>query len=250
MSILVANWELVALFFLVAFLYSSVGFGGGSSYLAILALFGLQFSFLRALALLCNLVVVSNGSLQFYRSGFLDLKKIGPMVFISVPMAFLGGLLPLKERIFFILLGFTLLIASLLVWFQPKMNPGSLNSMKKWQEITLGGGIGFLSGVVGIGGGIFLSPILFLLNWDIPKKIAATASFFILVNSLAGLAGQFFSSNWQMDWSFALHLMLAVALGGYLGSYVGVKQLNALWIRRATAVLIAYVSMNLLHKYL
>lgn len=254
MSIILENWSLLLLFFTVALLYSSVGFGGGSSYLAIMALFGLEFKFLRATALLCNLTVVSNGSFQYYRKGFLDLKKALPLVVLSVPLAYLGGKTPLSENTFFILLGFTLLLAAVLVWFQPylinKINFKTINSENVILNLVIGAFIGYISGVVGIGGGIFLSPILYIINWDKPQKISAMASFFILVNSISGLVGQFQTPDFSMDWGFAFALIVAVAVGGQIGTYLGTVKFNQNMIRKATAVLIAYVSYTLLTKYL
>lgn len=253
MSILQEHWQIVLLFFGVALLYSSVGFGGGSSYLAVLALFGLEFKFLRAISLLCNITVVSNGSLQYFKKGFLDFKKVLPLVLMSIPMAFLGGKLPLTEKTFFILLAFTLFVAAILVWFQPWLIKQSmswkLSSENVLINLIIGGIIGFISGMVGIGGGIFLSPVLFILDWDEPKKIAATASFFILVNSIAGLAGQFQNSELAMDWTFALVLMASVALGGFIGTYLGTSQLRQDTVRKGTALLIAYVAYNLMMRY-
>lgn len=254
MTLLQEFWPVILLFFGVAMLYSSVGFGGGSSYLAILTLFGFQFSFLRALALLCNIIVVSNGTIQFWRKGLLNFKKILPLAITSVPLAYLGGKLPLKEQTFFILLGITLIIAALLMWFQKSLQN---SSRSQWMSnnmmlinVLLGGIIGFISGMVGIGGGIFLAPVLYLLKWDEPKKISATASFFILVNSLAGLMGQAGNPNFEMNWTLAFWLMGAVGIGGLIGTYVGTVKFNPNTVRKATAILIFYVAVNILTKYL
>lgn len=254
MSLLQEYWPVIMLFFGVAVLYSSVGFGGGSSYLAILTLFEFQFSFLRALSLLCNITVVSNGTIQFYRRGLLDFKKILPLAMTSIPMAYLGGKLPLKEETFFIILGITLIIASVLMWFQKNLQN---QAPKPWMttnmtlfNVLIGGFIGFISGMVGIGGGIFLAPLLYLLKWDEPKKIAATASFFILVNSLAGLVGQAGNPNFEMNWPLAIWLMGAVGLGGLIGTYIGTVKFNPITVRKATAILIFYVAVNILTKYL
>lgn len=251
-EILSQYWQIIFLFFIIALLYSSVGFGGGSSYLAILTLFDLKFGFLRAASLLCNIVVVSNGSFQFYRKGLLDFRRMFPLVCASIPMAFLGGKVPIKEHTFFILLGITLLIAAVFIWFQgaiPKISAFEKTN-KIWLNIVIGGLIGFLSGLVGIGGGIFLSPLLYLLKWDEPKKIAATASFFILVNSIAGLLGQMNSSFFKMNWNLVYLLMLSVSLGGFFGSYLVTQKLSSTLIRKATALLIAYVSYTVLSKYI
>lgn len=252
MNLILENIELIFLFFGIALLYSSVGFGGGSSYLAILTLFGIEFQTLRAIALLCNITVVSNGALQYYRQGFLKLKKVIPLVVLSIPLAYLGGRVPIKENAFFIILGFALVAAAILMWVQKSLQKTSvkMNTESWWFNGLVGGGIGFLSGLVGIGGGIFLSPVLYLLKWDEAKVISATASFFILVNSVAGLAGQTGSSEFQIDWPLAICLMISVGLGGLFGTYMGTKRFKAVTVRRATAILVAYVGVRILIKYL
>jgi uncharacterized protein len=250
MSDLVQYWDLFLAFFVIALLYASVGFGGGSSYLAILALFGLNFNFLKAAALICNITVVSNGTFQFYRKNLLNFKKMLPLVLSSVPMAFLGGKMLLKEQTFFIILGITLAIAAILLWFQPQQKSKSTFQDKIWLNVIIGASIGFLSGLVGIGGGIFLSPLLFFINWDEPKKIAATASFFILVNSIAGLLGQFSGPKIDVDWLFIAFLVLSVALGGAIGTFILTNKFSSKMVQKATAILIGYVSYTVLKKYI
>jgi uncharacterized membrane protein YfcA len=249
------NWQIVVFFFLIASLYSSVGFGGGSSYISILAFYGLPFTFVRSVALICNIVVVSNSTVQYWRNGLLNLKKIIPLVLLSVPLAFIGGKIPLKEKSFFILLGVTLLIASLLMWFQPKTSSNGekrkLSDQKQFIfDLLVGGFIGFVSGMVGIGGGIFLSPLLYILKWDEAKKISAASTVFILVNSVSGLIGQNNLSIFETNKYFVLALVLAVFVGGFLGNYLTILKLKQDTVRKATALLIAYVSVNLLTKYL
>ena len=200
---ILANWHIILLFFIVAILYSSVGFGGGSSYLAILALTGIIFTQIRATALLCNIVVVSGNVFLFYRHKNLDWKKILPLIIFSIPLAVLGGYLKISQSFFFILLGLTLFFAAITMWISKKI----ISSEEKNTHLNLvksasyGGLIGFISGMVGIGGGVFLAPLLHLTNWDTPKKIAATASFFILVNSIAGLLGQYSNPDFNIDWN-------------------------------------------------
>ena len=148
--------ELILLFFIIAFVYSSVGFGGGSSYLALLTLFGIDFLTLRVVALLCNITVVSGSVWIYWRKGLINWKKILPLVAISIPAAFVGGFLSISEQTFFIILGFTLLAASMFMFFQPKTTEAtSATKQSALNNSILGGGIGFLSGLVGIGGGIF-----------------------------------------------------------------------------------------------
>ena len=240
--------ELLLFFFGIAAVYASAGFGGGSSYLALLALYSVSMTTMRPTALLCNIVVVVGGTWLFWRSGYLNFKKIIPLSIASVPMAFVGGLLPLKEKTFFILLGTSLVIAALFMFFQNYFKKNEVETPENASILKgslLGGSIGFLSGMVGIGGGIFLSPVLNLMKWDTPKNIAATASFFILINSISGLAGQL-TKNPHLDWAFVLPLMVAVLLGGQLGSRLTTFKFNQTLVRQLTAVLVLYAGVNIL----
>jgi uncharacterized membrane protein YfcA len=245
-------WFIIILFFLVAILYSSVGFGGGSSYLAILALTGIIFTQIRATALLCNIVVVSSNVFLFYQQKELDCKKTIPLVILSVPFAFLGGYLKINQNFFFILLGFTLFFAAITMWFSKKINVSNKKKTKQntFKNSSLGGVIGFISGVAGIGGGIFLAPILHLTNWDTPKKIAATASFFILVNSFSGLLGQYSNPNFNMDWKLTSILVFTVFIGGQIGSRISNKYFSSIQLKKTTAIVIVLVSIRILWKYL
>lgn len=246
------NWHIILLFFTVAILYSSVGFGGGSSYLAILALTGILFTQIRATALLCNIVVVSGNVFLFYQQKKIDFKKILPLVLMSIPLAYLGGYLKISQQFFFILLGVTLLFAAISMWISKRIIS---NDEKKQQtniltNLSFGGSIGFISGMVGIGGGIFLAPLLHLTNWDTPKKIAATASFFILVNSIAGLLGQYSNPDFIIDWNLTSILLMTVFIGGQIGSRISNKLFTPIQLKKATAILIAFVSLKILWKYL
>ena len=245
-------WFIIILFFLVAILYSSVGFGGGSSYLAILALTGIIFTQIRATALLCNIVVVSSNVFLFYKQKELDCKKTIPLVILSVPFAFLGGYLKINQNFFFILLGFTLFFAAITMWFSKKISVSNKKKTKQntFKNSSLGGVIGFISGVAGVGGGIFLAPILHLTNWDTPKKIAATASFFILVNSFSGLLGQYSNPNFNMDWKLTSILVFTVFIGGQIGSRISNKYFSSIQLKKTTAIVIVLVSIRILWKYL
>jgi hypothetical protein len=248
--------SLIILFFTIALIYSSAGFGGGSSYLAVMSLYGLQMTTMRPTSLLCNIVVVIGGTYIFWKQGYLNFKKIIPLSILSIPMAFVGGLLPIKEHTFFILLGLSLVLAALLMFSQQyfnsetsRVNGETQNPKSKIVNPIIGGSIGFLSGMVGIGGGIFLSPILHLLKLDLPKHIAATASFFILINSISGLIGQF-SKNPHIDWAFVLPLMAAVLIGGQIGSRLSAFKFNQTIVRNVTAVVVLYAGINILWTHI
>jgi len=253
LAVLIDNWEIVVLFFSIAILYSSVGFGGGSSYIAILVLMGWAFIPLRAVSLLCNIVVVSGGVYIFAKNGHYNWKKVIPLAALSIPFAFIGGYLSISQTFFFILLGATLIIAAILMWLSNYfLSEATISTSvrSKVKDGAIGGIIGFVSGMVGVGGGIFLAPFLHLTNWDTPKRIAATASFFILVNSLAGLAGQFQNPEFYFEPNIAFILMVTVFFGGQIGSRLSAAKIAPFVIKRMTALLIAFVGIRILFKYL
>lgn len=235
------------LFFLIASIYSSAGFGGGSSYLAILSLFPIAFQDLRMTALVCNVVVVCSSVILFNKHRYINWKKVIPLIILSIPMAFLGGKMLIQEKAFFLILAFSLLLASLAMILDRRT---SVIKLPKYGNAVIGGGIGFLSGVVGIGGGIFLSPLLHLSRWGKPKVIAATSAIFILVNSLAGIVGQLMSNDINLDAKKLLLLVLAVFLGGQIGVRLTIFKFDPLWVKRITAIVILIVSLRLLFKYL
>jgi uncharacterized membrane protein YfcA len=235
-------------FFLIALIYSSVGFGGGSSYLALMAVMGVSQEVMRPSALLCNIVVVIGGTYIFGKAGHLSLKKSWPFIVASVPFAFLGGYWKISEHNFFLLLGATLVLAALALWIQPGEGNKKLSDSLPLNA-GLSAGVGFLSGLVSIGGGIFLSPILHLSRWDTAQKISAMASVFIFANSISGLAGQF-ARNATIDWAFVLPLLGAVLLGGQIGSRLGANKFNPVYIRRITAILIFVAGVNILRDHL
>jgi uncharacterized membrane protein YfcA len=239
---------LAGCFFAIALIYSSVGFGGGSSYLALLAVAGIARDVFQPAALMCNIIVVTGGAIIFYRTGALDWKRSWPFLMASVPMAFIGGLWRIADHYFFLLLGVSLVVASVFLWIQPE-ELGKKRGDSMTFNLGFGAGIGFLSGLVSIGGGIFLSPALHLMRWGTARKISALASVFILVNSIAGLAGQLARSV-TIDWKFIVPLLLAVFAGGQVGSRLGAQKFNAVHIRRVTAVLILLAGLNILRDHL
>ncbi len=266
-DIFLANWHIILLFFIISILYSSVGFGGGSSYLAVLALTGFMFTQIRATSLLCNIVVVIGNVFYFHRQKVYDFKKVIPLVFCSIPFAFIGGYLRIHQTFFFILLGITLLFGAITMWIS-KNGQKNREKIKKQnknidtniivkksrfpflKDASYGGFIGFISGMVGIGGGIFLAPLLHLTNWDTPKRISATASLFILVNSISGLGGQYLNPEFSINWNITLLLLCTVFLGGQIGSRLSHQFLNPIQLKKATAILIAFVGIRILIKYL
>lgn len=244
---------LASLFFIIATLYSSAGFGGGSSYLALLALFVTDFMAIKTAALLCNLVVVSSGSFLFVKNGLFDRKRFIPLAVCSVPAAFLGAMVQLPQKSFFICLGAVLALSGLLLIVQllaPQPGTERHWPASSWLvNIGLGGGTGFLSGLVGIGGGILLSPILNLLRWDSARKVAALASFFILVNSISGLLGQAAGGDFKLDLSLQLPLLFAVFIGGQVGTRFNLNLKRPQLIRGITGVLVCYIGLKLILKH-
>ncbi len=243
---------LALFFFLIAIFYSSAGFGGGSSYLALLVLSGVELYALRSTALICNIIVVSSGTYIFYQQGYLNVRKSIPIIVLSVPLAFLGGYLPLSSSVIFIVLGFALLLAAILLWVKPRYTNKNIETDNRsdLKGASIGGVIGFISGMVGIGGGIFLSPVLNLINWSTAKKIAAIASFFILVNSVAGLAGQWFQRPPYLDLHWSWPLLVAVLMGGQIGSRLAVQKFSNSTIKRTTSVLVLLASLKILNDHL
>lgn len=236
-------------FFVVATLYSSVGFGGGSSYLALLALVLTEFYAIRSIALLCNLVVVSGSCFLFYKKGLFEIRKFLPFVITSIPLSFLGASFRLNENVFFIILGITLIVSSVALVIQTLKNRHKTEIHRKYPVIVnyfLGGVIGFLAGLVGIGGGIFLAPILNHLRWEKSLTIAALTSFFILVNSISGLSGLVLNDTFQVPVTYAIVLMFVVLLGGQLGTRITLRKLSGNGIKRLTALLVFSVGIRVL----
>jgi len=243
--------ELFFFFMAVAFIYASVGFGGGSSYLAILVFYSLPFKETRLIALVCNIIVVAGGTIIFIQHRQVNWKKTLPLVTGGVLMAFAGARMKLSQQTFFILLGFSLIVASVLLWMKTKISDGAAKGKTSYlRDLLLGSSIGFLSGMVGIGGGIFLSPVLNLMNWDSPKKIAATGSLFILVNSVSGIAGQLSRFTPDIHYTRVILLGIAVLIGGQLGSRIGALKFDQLAVKRLTAILVFVAGMEVLIKHL
>lgn len=243
---------LAASFFLTALLYAAVGFGGGSTYNALLVLAGTDYRAVPVIALACNIIVVTVGSWRFARSGHVDLRRIWPLFALSIPFAWLGGRLVVAELVFVGLLAVSLFAAGILMLWEPRWQREGLPRVtSRWIEFGAGGALGFLAGVVGIGGGIFLAPLLYMLRWGAPRVIAGTSAMFILVNSIAGLAGQLakgaavsaaiLSAYWP--------LFPAVLIGGLIGSTLGSSRIDPKYVRILTALLILYVAVRLAIRF-
>lgn len=247
---------LALLFLVTALLYASVGFGGGSTYNALLVLADTDYRILPSVALACNLIVVAGGVWQYRRSGQLSVGFALPFVALSIPMAWFGGSVPIQRQTFVLLLGLSLLAAGIAMWFQPSQTKASQprTAMINWLVgVPLGAAIGFLSGMVGVGGGIFLAPALHLLRLAEPKRIAATSSFFIMVNSIAGLVGQASKQGTTAHLAELYNyiwLGVAVLIGGQIGSRLSTRVLSGRVVKRLTALLVLYVAGRLLYMSL
>jgi len=236
-------------FFVTALLYASVGFGGGSTYAALLALSGLDHRVLPLVVLACNIVVVAGSMLRFARDGLVPWKGALFLTALAAPAAFIGGTIPLERETFMTLLGASLVLTMITMLIPiPKNEESQPTSAARYMPIAAMP-IGFLAGLVGIGGGIFLAPLLHLSRWQNARAIAATASFFILVNSLFALAGKLWTlgfSTFGSAISGALPLLIAVVVGGQIGSLLAAKFLPLRWIRWLTGALVGVVGIRLL----
>ncbi len=236
-----------AAFALVALIYASVGFGGGSTYTALLGLWGVDYTLIPIIALLCNIVVVSGGTARFLRAGLIDWRSVLPLLIVSAPLAFLGGLIPLKQPMFLLILGAALLLSCVALLVQPeKWRP---RKVSKIGMLLLSAMIGLLAGLSGIGGGIFMAPILHLVRWADARRIAAFASLYILINSTAGIMGQVLKNGPQAlaePLSGYWPLLLAVLVGGQIGGVLGLRFFTPHILRMLTAVLVGYVAIRLL----
>ncbi len=240
-------WEVLLAFFFIALIYASVGFGGGSSYLALLSFTALSFIHIRSTVLICNVIVVTGSTILFIKENELNFKKVIPLVVASIPMSFIGGYMKIQKDFFFVLLGVTLVLSAVFMWFSyTKITTETFKKHSNLKSVLYGGSIGLLSGMVGIGGGIFLAPLLHLTQWDTAKKIAATASFFILVNSISGLVGQYQQPDFTFDWNFLILVLPIVWLGGQIGARTNLKFLSQQAVRRITVFVIAYAGLRIL----
>ena len=236
------------LFFVTAILYSSVGFGGGSTYLALLLIWDVPYYIFPVIALLCNIIVVSGNSFNYIRAGNHNFKLLFPFLIGSIPFAFFGGTLKIEKELFEILLFLVLSIAGILLLIINKSYENNDLIIKKLNFVIalfIGSLLGLISGIVGIGGGIFLSPILFLLKAEKPKIIVTTASLFILINSISGILGQLTKEDILNELSNYFSLFICVFTGGLLGNYLNLKFFTSRKLAIITSLLVIFVSIRI-----
>ena len=239
---------LTIFFFITAILYSSIGFGGGSTYLALMLIWDIPFYIFPIIALICNIIVVTGNSINFLRTKSINLNLIIPYLIGSVPFAFFGASISIDKNLFEILLFFILLIAGIFLLLESKsFNKDNIviRPVSKVISIFIGSIIGFLSGLVGIGGGIFLSPILFLLKAGYPKHITSAASIFILINSIFGVAGQLTKDIVLNEFLNYWPLFFAVLIGGQIGSFLNLKFLSNKMLALLTSLLVIFVATRM-----
>ena len=236
------------LFFVTAILYASVGFGGGSTYLALLLIWDIPYYIFPVIALMCNIFVVSGNSFNYIRAGNFNSKLLVPYLIGSIPLAYFGGSLSIEKDLFEIFLFVVLIVAGALLLINFKSyddNEKSYKNIPIFISIMVGGFLGFISGVVGIGGGIFLSPILFLLRAGKPKHIVTTASLFILINSISGVMGQLSKNNVLIEISNYWYLILVVIIGGQIGNLLNLKIFPARVLALVTSCLVIFVAVRM-----
>ena len=239
---------LAILFLVTAILYSSVGFGGGSTYLVLLLIWEIPYFIFPVIALFCNIIVVSGNCFNYIRVGNLNFKLLFPYLVGSIPLAYIGGSFPIERELFEIFLFLVLTVAGILLLFNFKFYDDSEKSYREIPvliSILIGGILGFISGTVGIGGGIFLSPILFLMRAGNPKHIITSASLFILINSITGMIGQLTKSNILIEIQNYWYLLLVVLIGGQIGNYLNLKIFPTRVLALITATLVIFVAIRL-----
>lgn len=244
-------WEIFPLFFLVAFLYASVGHGGASGYLALFTLSGMTSSAIAPVALVLNIIVATTSFWHYRASGHFSARMLIPFVAFSIPCAFIGGALHISERVFGLLLGVALLASALRIVSLrgDRKNEQQPSDRTLWLlGSPIGAALGMLSGITGIGGGVFLSPILVLTGWTSVKQSAALASAFIVLNSIGGLIGQLTRTTLRLE--AVLSLVAVVVVGGALGSYLGATRFSQRWLQVILSIVLLSAGTKLLLKSL
>tara|TARA_R110002050_G_scaffold270252_4_gene413274 strand:- start:5744 stop:6487 length:744 start_codon:yes stop_codon:yes gene_type:complete len=237
-------WVFLCVLPVVAFLYSGVGHGGASGYLALMSLFSLAPETMKPTALLLNLFVAGTAFYFYYKEGYFNKKLFLSFAIASIPMAYLGGTIEVETRIYKIILGILLIFAILKMLNVFGKENEYIREVRLWQGLLVGAVIGFFSGLIGIGGGIILSPVILLLHWGKMKEAAAVSALFIWVNSAAGLAGQF-SNGITLNSQSYIMVGLAV-VGGFLGSYYGSKKMTNKGVRYMLVIVLCAASVKLI----
>jgi uncharacterized membrane protein YfcA len=239
-----SNIFFYVLLFIVAFLYSSVGHGGASGYLALMAIYGFAPEVMKPTALLLNLFVAGTSFIQFYRGKHFNWKIFLPLAMASIPMAFIGGTLSIDSHIYKKILGLLLLFPIARFLFLKDSGDTGQKPSNTMLSILIGASIGLLSGMIGIGGGIILSPILILLHWTNQKQTAAISALFIFVNSIGGLAGQLSKG---IQFSPSMYIYVAIAfIGGLAGAYFGSLKFSQEWLKKILAMVLLLASYKLI----
>lgn len=235
---------LILVLFVVAFLYSSVGHGGASGYLAMMAIAGISPGIMKSSALILNLFVAGVAFISFYRAGHFRFKVLWPFAVTSMPMAFIGAQIAIQPSLYKIILGICLLIAVTWIIIKPMLSEKPVREPSVPVALIAGAILGFISGVIGIGGGILLSPLLIILNWSTIKQTAGISAAFIVLNSLSGLIG-LFKTGLSFDNNSVFWIMAAFT-GGLLGSYLGSRKLSIAGLRYVLAFVLSFAAIKLL----
>jgi hypothetical protein len=243
---------LAALVAVVAFLYASVGFGGATGYLAVMSQFDIAPAVMASTALVLNIFVAGIAFINYARAGHLEKRLLIPFLATSIPAAFIGGYFKLTDDIYYILVYAVLTYVMFTMLFTRKgtMDKAALlRPFPLWLALTCGAGIGLLSGMVGIGGGVFLSPLIILARWGTSKQAAATAAGFILLNSVSGLVGRLLGGNLVLG-MFGAALLPVGILGALAGSYLGARRFSGLWTRRILGIVLLVAIVIYLVRHL
>lgn len=233
------------LIFAVAFFYASVGHGGGSGYLALMSVFNFPLAQIKPSVLILNIFVSSISFYHFFKQSYFRWRLFWPFVVLSIPLAFLGSFIALDPKLYKQILGFCLIVAVLRIFgVFGKNNNEPSKPLPILPAVLIGGTIGFLSGIIGIGGGIFLSPIILIFNWGSVKETAAVSSLFIVINSISGLMG-FLKQGFQLDLQLYVWILIAF-FGGYLGAFWGSKRAFSSKLKNILAVVLAFAGLKLI----
>ncbi len=243
LATLIDIWPFLLIIPVVAFLYASVGHGGASGYLALMSIFNFDPQNMKATALLLNLFVAAIAFYHYYKEGFFNKKLFFSFAIASIPAAFFGGTLQIDATLYKQILGVLLVFAILKMFNVFGKDNHEIKDVKIWQGLFVGAAIGFFSGLIGIGGGIILSPVILLLHWGKMKEAAAVSALFIWVNSAAGLFGQM-SSGVEIS-SISYVLVAFAVVGGFLGGYYGSRKFNNQGLRNLLAFVLILASIKL-----